>query len=53
MLPLLKVYYYLLKKILAYHFTTNLSEVLLEFHATAVTRFPRILDDILCLEDFL
>ena len=32
---------------------TNLSEVLLEFHATAVTRLPRILEDILCREDFL
>ena len=33
--------------------TTNLSEVLLEFHATAVTRLPRILEDILCRVDFL
>ena len=43
----------LIIKFSAHHITTNLSEVLLEFHATAVTRFPRILDDILCLEDFL
>ena len=38
---------------MAQHTITNLSEVLLEFHATAVTRLPRILEDILCREDFL